>query len=381
MIRQNLRLRRNESGQVFVLAALAMLVVIGFAAISIDYAYLSNSKEELRRAADAASLAAASQLIHADYDMASEEAVRLASANTISGESVVIDPESDVEFGQMRLVPGESAEFIPGATPIDSVRVTVRCTSDSANGALPTFFASVLGHSEVEISMSSVASVPDKRVVFVLDISGSMDDDTERPAGMSWYEWYYLRRDWWDFRQWKIDNPEQVQPLYTMKTSAIDFIDRLDYEQDKVGLVSYSSSAQLISGMTFEFQPVKDEIMDLYANGYTNIGDGIEVGMNELEADPYAYLGTKVIILLSDGCANRPYNYSYARDYALDKAEMCADVGVKVFTISLGYGADRDLMEEIAEITQAATFHAPRTEDLPMAFNTIFERIPPRLSL
>ena len=373
--------RRRESGQVIVIAALTMMVLIGFAALSIDYSYLSVSKDELRRASDAAALAAASQLIHNDYDMARNEAVRFGAANTVAGRNVVIDPGYDVEFGQMQMVPGYPAEFQSGATPIDSVRVTVRYLADNANGALPTFFASVLGKSQVEMTASSVASVPDKRVMFVLDISGSMDDDTQKPPDMTWSDWNNLRYDYYAFRAWKIANPHYVQPIYAMKEAAVDFVNRLDADEDKIGLVSYESSATTISGMTFDFQLIRNEVMDLYANGCTNVGAGIQKGLESLEADPYAYLGTKVIILLSDGCANRPYNTSYAYTYAIGKAEECAELGVKVFTISLGSGADRTLMAEIADITQAETFHAPRTEDLPAAFNTIFERIPPRLSM
>jgi len=362
----------KEKGQSLVFVALAMILLLGFAAMSIDFGYLSISKDELRRTADAAALAAASQLIKKNYEAGVEEATHFAQANSVAGTPVVINPDTDVEYGQMRQIPGEDPVFVPGATPFDSVRVTVRRTKD-ANGALPTFFAGILGHDQVEMTVSAVASVPDKRVMFVLDVSGSMDDDTVRPPDVSW----------WEFSAWKQDpaNWEQIEPIHTMKVSAIDFIERLDADEDKIGLVSYSSSATLNCEMTFNFQAVSDAITALVANGYTNIGDGMYEGLQQLEADPYAYLGTKVIVLLSDGNANRPGGSYSGRQHALDMADDCADAGVRVYTISLGDGADRDLMEEIAEKTDAATFHAPTTEDLPLAFNTIFERIPPRLSM
>jgi len=351
---------RREAGQVLILVAIVMVMLLGFAAISIDYAHVTVAKDELRRAADAAALAAASQLVHQDFNGARTQAVHFAAANTIGGKNVVLDPSDDVEFGQMQ-DPGDNPSFVPGATPADSVRVTARCTSGSANGPIPTFFAGVLGQSSVELMQSSVASLPDKRVMFVLDRSGSMDDDTP---------------------PWRWGQPQPTpQPITNMLDAAVSFVSRLQVNRDKAGLVAYSTTASLKKSLTFDLASVNTAIRQLYADGWTDIGDGIAIGLNQLNADPSGYLCVKVIVLLSDGNANRPYNETYARQYALDKAQLCTASGVKVFTVSLGTQADQALMQQIAQMTDGAHFHAPTSDQLPATFNAIFDRIPPRLSL
>jgi hypothetical protein len=49
--------------------------------------------------------------------------------------------------------------------------------------------------------------------------------------------------------------------------------------------------------------------------------------------------------------------------------------------VSLGTQADQALMQQIAQMTDGAHFHAPTSDQLPATFNAIFDRIPPRLSL
>jgi hypothetical protein len=53
---------RSERGQALVLAALAMLVILGFAAMAIDVGYWYSQKREVQKAVDAAALAGAQEL-------------------------------------------------------------------------------------------------------------------------------------------------------------------------------------------------------------------------------------------------------------------------------------------------------------------------------
>jgi len=56
--------------------------------------------------------------------------------------------------------------------------VTAR-RDDLANGRVPLFFARVLGHTSYAQSVSAVAMGNPRDIVFVVDLSGSMNDDTE----------------------------------------------------------------------------------------------------------------------------------------------------------------------------------------------------------
>lgn len=62
---------------------------------------------------------------------------------------------------------------------------------------------------------------------------------------------------------------------------------------------------------------------------------------------------------MTDGLANRTSTGAEPAQFALDEADLCAAAGIKVSTISLGAGADVDLMEEIADRTGGTHFNVP----------------------
>lgn len=62
MIKKLNSLKKDERGQALILVALSMVVLIGVAALSVDYGYLAWQKRDLQNAADAAALAAAWEL-------------------------------------------------------------------------------------------------------------------------------------------------------------------------------------------------------------------------------------------------------------------------------------------------------------------------------
>ena len=93
------------------------------------------------------------------------------------------------------------------------------------------------------------------------------------------------------------------------KTAAINLIDLSKLDQDRteresfIGLVTFSTQAQLEHGLTLEHESLKPMISSLRPLAQTNIGDGLVLGLNDLErnADPDHPM---MVILLSDGRAN-----------------------------------------------------------------------------
>ena len=64
----------------------------------------------------------------------------------------------------------------------------------------------------------------------------------------------------------------------------------------------------------------------------------------------------KVIVLMSDGYANKPSGLG--REYAVSMARYAAERDIKIYTISLGNQADRELMRQIANTTDGIHFDA-----------------------
>src|SRR5688500_13904492 len=93
------RIRRHRrKGNILVLAAVMMVVMIAFVAFAVDVGYLYTCRNELQRSADAAAIAAAWELVDPDAPSghggpsavsasALEVAAQYAGLNTIGSES------------------------------------------------------------------------------------------------------------------------------------------------------------------------------------------------------------------------------------------------------------------------------------------------------
>ena len=93
-----------------------------------------------------------------------------------------------------------------------------------------------------------------------------------------------------------------------------------------------------------------------------------------------------MVVLMTDGKANRPYNEAQGRSYALAQAQRAAENRIPIFTIGLGLDADTALLDEIARMTNGQSFIVPGTlavtnyrEQLIEKFRTVAVHRPVRL--
>lgn len=122
---------KKDEGSALVLAAIAMLVLLGFAALAIDVGAMLTARNQLQGAVDAAALAGASGLI-INQGEATNRAITFAGLNTCINQNVAITA-ANVTF--------------PTAS-----RVQVQ-----ANRLLDLFFARVLGRNTANITAVAVA--------------------------------------------------------------------------------------------------------------------------------------------------------------------------------------------------------------------------------
>ncbi|NMX21641.1 hypothetical protein C5S30_04245 [ANME-1 cluster archaeon GoMg4] len=167
--------------------------------------------------------------------------------------------------------------------------------------------------------------------------------------------------------------------LEDAKTAAKTFNGFLG-SNDKVGLVSYSTTARRDKGLTSNIVPVNNAIDKLVANGATNIGDGIGYATNEIIDKDGRPEAIKVELLLTDGLANKPYGYGWGEDirdieYAYNKAQAAADNGIVIFTIGLGSDVNATMLQHIADITGGKYYFAPSGGDLQRVYEDISEEI------
>ena len=156
-----------------VLAALLMILMVGMIAFAMDIGYIVLVRSQLQTAADSAAMAAAA-VMGGEPDMAVKTACQYAAYHTAGGENVRLS-EGDIELG---IWDTKSRSFVPLTTAGNAVRVTAR-RDTASGGETPLFFAKIFGHDSFNMSASAVATANPRDIVFVVDLSGSMNDDTE----------------------------------------------------------------------------------------------------------------------------------------------------------------------------------------------------------
>src|SRR5688572_9521346 len=129
----------REEGQIVILAAFTMVVVIGFAALAIDIGSLTYERRDLQNAADAMALAGGSQLTTTTAGNASAqaEALKWADKNGLSTAE-----KANAEFDFSRTCGGDDEPNI----------ITVRLERSKQ-----TFLASVIGIDTLSTSVCATA--------------------------------------------------------------------------------------------------------------------------------------------------------------------------------------------------------------------------------
>jgi len=174
---------------------------------------------------------------------------------------------------------------------------------------------------------------------------------------------------------------DKYSKIYYAEEAAKAFVDQLNMSKDRVGLASFATDATLNMQLTNNSAQVKNAINALVASGWTNMGGGIEKSNDEFNSSGRSD-ALFAMILLSDGCANRPCPHSpqhsttcpYAREYALNESDEAKNtLGVVSYTIGLGANTsdfDPELMMDIAS-SEFLYYYAPSAEDLMDIYTVI----------
>ena len=179
-----------------------------------------------------------------------------------------------------------------------------------------------------------------------------------------------------------------AQPISALKSSVTMFVNFIEQanSDDQMGFAVYDGAngeGVLESILEKDFNFIKAQANQRQAghyHSYTNTAGGMKVAREELDvrARPGAY---KMIVLMTDGVANWTnggYNVSAARDAVINEAHLAADRGYVIVTISMGAGADKDMMQEIADITKGTHFNIPggkTGEEYAKELTEVFQKI------
>jgi uncharacterized protein YegL len=291
------------------MAAVFLVVMLGMVAFAVDVGFVTVARTELQGAADAAALAGVAKLPMG-------EGAAVGEAEFYVGQNVAVNntPTTTTTVGQWD---AGARVFTPGQAPFDAVQVQV------VSKKQPLFFGRVLGTNEFDAGATATAIVRPRDIMLVLDFSGSMNEH------------------------------HKVEQL---KEAVALFFDVLDdnTNQDRVGFARYSTFGELAMPLSFDYTAVNTEVQKSKANGWTNIGEGMEHGRGELANNARAS-ATKMMVIMTDGMANKPENRD-PHQFVLNEAELAHAAGIDLYTISFGSDADKTLMDDVAEIGRDVHF-------------------------
>lgn len=160
------------------------------------------------------------------------------------------------------------------------------------------------------------------------------------------------------------------QPLRATKDAVQTMIDVITSEDslDHMSLEIFATTGMHEVDLTDDLQSIADRLYARQSGHYdtaTNIAGGMVQAINELQSSRARANASKVVILMSDGVANTNESGSFSGDYteeprsqALARAEQLADMGATIYTVSVGYEVDRELLQQIASIGHGQEFYA-----------------------
>ncbi len=307
--------RRRRKGAIAVLAAFAMVIMVAMLALSMDVGGMSSVRTDLQTAADAGALAGAGEL-YGGQKSAKAVARQYVMMNASTRPGVTDkDIKTEITVGHWD---AGLRSFTKDQLPLNAVNVV----ADRTN--MPMFFGKMFNQNAYDVRASAIAAYQPRDIMLVLDYSGSMRDQNKIGA---------------------------------LKDSVAAFVSVLQKSQanDRVGFSVYSTEGHLAEELTFDLDDLLRDIRRRDAEGWTNMGEGMEKGRIQLTNN--ARRGTKkLMVVMTDGMANRPLGRDPFQ-YVRNEAAAAADAGIPIIAISFSRDSDQTIMQEIADTTQGVHYH------------------------
>lgn len=302
----------RERGQAVVLIALAMVVLIAAVGLATDATLLYKARQDLQRTVDSAALAAA-------YRLPSQSNASNAAYEYARLHGYDFDPTTNpLQISFPVYTPPRKAVAVAGSTEVEFA------------------FLNIIGMNSTQVNAQGEAESAPLDVYLIFDLSQSMVYDTNRPSpwpppGSPCTTWD--ANNMYDCVAKYCNWARKCDPLdLRIKPAAKFFIDQLDPQFDRVGVVTYHQYGTQILPLSSDFVAVKAAIdnMDAFdhqgapgsqcpktspsaCNKNTNIGDGIMYAHNAIATEGRMD-AIWSMVLMTDGranvyrsCVNCPY--------------------------------------------------------------------------
>ena len=138
-------------------------------------------------------------------------------------------------------------------------------------------------------------------------------------------------------------------------------------DRDRVGLISFATSATLDRHLTSGFDDVKNMINGYAAAGTTNMGEALSISINELKAN-----GRKdtihTILYLTDGNTNAGMNPDQILNSLVPQA---VEAGISIYTLGYGTDVDSGFLSQVASRGNGKYYFAPDSGTLMQIYTEL----------
>lgn len=157
------------------------------------------------------------------------------------------------------------------------------------------------------------------------------------------------------------------QRIVDAKDAAKSFVQQMNMAADQVGIVSFSSTGFgiLHQQLTQDGIAAQAQINGIFADGMTNVEEGLALAEAELLSQRHIAGNAPVIVVLSDG-----YHNETSTDSLLGVADRIKQRGFRIISIGLGSGADEYQLRGIAS-SYDDYFYAPDSGQLAAIYQSI----------
>lgn len=166
-----------------------------------------------------------------------------------------------------------------------------------------------------------------------------------------------------------IDTSESMRgtPMDSVKDAARNFVVSLGGDVP-IAIATFSNEAQVVKDYTTDISELLRTISDLTPFGVTALYDGAAIGI-----DHAIEHGSRnnIVILLSDGA-----EYGGQSDISRDEAILRAqEANIQIYSIGLGFGADRTFLEELSSISDGVFFEVVDVENVSAIYTELSETV------
>ena len=143
------------------------------------------------------------------------------------------------------------------------------------------------------------------------------------------------------------------------KALAVGMLNNISLSHN-VGFVVFNDLAYQLADMKplLEHTGLTNKVTSLKFERGTNIANGLVAGIEMLQNIG----GSKNIILISDGQNNLGYTP------VLEVAKYASSLGIRIYTVGVGFDTDAGLMQQVADVTNAVYFQPEESQQIKLIF-------------